>query len=225
MEDQNSINPQTPPAATPPTSTGISVEELQAEREELRKQREGLLRDLQREREKRQELEARQSSPAPSAANPDVTDELGKVITPYVAPALKEIQSLKDELANEKALNYLSTKTGKSVEAILEDKDLQTRLVSTARKWGLAGNSYEVSKRALELMELEDMKHQEAERKRAASTSQNQTLPSGAPPAPVSSGREYSADEFNRMAPAEFDALSAKGSFRKVDGKFVYSPR
>jgi hypothetical protein len=230
MSEENS-NSQTQQAA-PVTPAGPSMEEVKAQMQaEFDRTREGLIRDLQQERSKRQELEQRLSPPASSPANKDVSqdDELGRVLNPYIQPVRQELEATKAQLAQyeqDKAMGYLSEKTGKTREAILNDTVFQQRLVSTAQKWGLRGNTYDVTQKAMELMELEDLKVKETERARASRTTQNASMPSGAPPAPVTQGKEFSAQEFNSMSSGEFTVMSSKGDFRKTsEGKFVYTPR
>lgn len=234
MENEVSSNTQATSAAAP-VSTGPTVEELMAQKAELERQSEGRLRDLQEERRKRQELEQRLSSvPAsPAAQNPGVEqmDEVAKVLNPYTGPidrkaseAYKMAQEMYAEFQRNSALSYLAQKTGKSVEQIQSDSNLQQRLDATARKYGFTGTLSEVARKSYEVMELEDFRAQQAEKARAAQAASQASLPAGAPPAPVSNSREYSADDFNRLAPREFDQLSRGGSFRKVGDKFVYTP-
>src|SRR5688572_10872402 len=89
MSENENTNVQTP--AAPPATPAVNVEEIKAQMQaESNKQREGILRDLQNERAKRQELEARIQPPASPPANRDVSrDELGKVLDPYMAPIRK----------------------------------------------------------------------------------------------------------------------------------------
>lgn len=227
MSDENTTA-QVQPAAAPVTPAGPSVEELQAKVAELERSREGLLRDKQREVAKRQELESRLQPSAPSAApQQDVTqDELGKVLTPYLAPVLKETAAIRAQLAEERAKGVLSAKSGKKWEEIEADKDFQAKLTDVATRYGLFGSSDQVVSKAYDIMKLEDLKVEVAERERTAKAASNASMPSGAPPAPVVSGKEYSADEFNKMHWKTFDEMSSKGSFKKqADGTFKYSPR
>jgi predicted DNA-binding protein (UPF0251 family) len=227
MDNANG-NTQTP-AAPPAPLAGPTVEELQAKAVELEKSREGLLRDLQEERRRRQELESRATPPAPSAAKEDVSqDELGKVLEPYIKPLKNQVDVAHKELESlrvEKAQNFLSGKTGKKWADIEADKGFQEKMFQVVNKYGVSGNVYDKTVRAFELMELEDLRTKDAERSRQAEAARAGSLPSGSPAAPVTNGKEYSADEFDRMDTSEFDALSSKGNFRKVDGKFVYTPR
>jgi hypothetical protein len=225
--EANDTNAQAQPTPAP-VAAGPTAAELQAQLDEIKKQSEGRLRDLQNERAKRQELEAQINIPASPAANSGVTDdELGRVLKPYIEPLHKKTAELEARYADEKALNYLSTKTGKSVEAVLSDTTLQDKLMGTARKWGLTGDSFTVSKRAYELMELEDLRQKEADRARSASAASATTLPTGT--GPVSTGRtvkKYSAAEFDVMSPREFGELSNSGDFRKLpDGTFEHISR
>lgn len=230
MSDVVNSNAQTPEVPTPATPAGPSLEEIQAKVTELEKAREGLIRDVQQERAKRQELEARLSQPpASSPAQPDVNqDELAKVLNPYLAPVVKQVEAANKELETlrlEKAQSYLSTKMGKTWDQIETDTAFQDKLLSVVRKYGVSGNIYDRTVRAYELLQLEDLKAKEADRIRAAQAASVQSLPSGAPPASSSAAREYSAEEFNRMGANDFDLLSSKGSFRKdASGKFVYTP-
>lgn len=224
-------NVQTPDA-TPVPPAGPSVEELQAKIAELERAREGILRDKQREVEKRQELEARLSSPAPSPANQDVTDELGKVLDPYNRPikqkaeeAFKIAKAMQTELEMERAKTVLSTKTGKRWEELEADKAFTEKMVSIATRYQLAGPADSVAKRAYEIYELEELKAKEADRVRAANAARNASIPSGSAPVLTTSQKVYSAEEFERLPAREFASLSKDGDFKKVDGKFVYSPR
>jgi DNA repair exonuclease SbcCD ATPase subunit len=227
MSDQEIGNTQTAPSEIPATPAGPSLEELQAKLADFERTREGLIRDLQSERKQRQELEAKLSTPpAPSPANQDVNgDELAKVLNPYIAPYAKRTEALEARYAEDKAMEFLVNKTGKTVEQINADTELQDKLTKTVRKWGISGNTYDMTTKAYKLMELEDAHNREVERARQARASETTSLPSGAPPATRSSAKEYSADEFNAMNPRQFGELSKTGDFRKVGDKFVYVPR
>lgn len=213
-----------------PVPPGPTVAELQAKLDEAQRQSEGRLRDLQQERAKRQELETHISS-ASSAAKPDVThDELGQVINPYTAPiaakadaALKELEQLRLE----KTQAYLANKTGKTWDQIEADKSFQDKLNSVIRKYGVSGNVYDMTVRAYELMQLEDLRAKEEERQRAETAGTVASLPTGTGViAPSTSSKKYSADEFNAMSPREFGNLSKSGDFRKLpDGTFEYKSR
>jgi hypothetical protein len=238
MENQEvSSNSQaTPEVATPPAA-GNQAADLATRVAELERQSEGRLRDLQEERRKRQELEQRIApAPAPSAvphAEEDVVqDEVAKVLNPYLAPVRKQAaeafkmqQQLLAKYQEDAAFAYLAEKTGKSRKQLEADTEFQQRLTKTAQNWGFVGNIDEVARRAYEAMELEDFRAKQMESTRAAQAAAQASLPAGDPPASVSKGREYSATEFDRMSASEFEALSTKGSFRKIDGKFVYTPR
>ena len=224
--------PQMPVAATPP-STGPSLEDLQAKVAELERAKEGLIRDVQHERSKRQELETRPASQPVQQPQAVEQDEMGRILNPYVAPvasraeeAYKMSKQLMDNYHRDQALNFLSQKTGKKAADVMADTNLQQRLTSIATKWNLVGPMHEVAEKAYELMELEDLRAKEAERTRSqAVASANTTLVGGTPPAPTVQGQEYSADSFSRLPASEFDRLSQTGSFRKVGDKFVYTPR
>lgn len=223
-------NTQTQPAPGTPAATGPTVAELQAQLDEIKKQSEGRLRDLQSERARRQELEQRiPSTPAPSAAQTtdENVDELGKVLTPYTAPIVKKVAIVEQELEAlryEKTQNFLVQKTGKTWDQIEADKDLQSRLIEVSRKYGVGGNIYDRTVRAYELMELENIRAKEVERNRAAAAATTSSLPTGSPAPTTSSAKEYTAEEFKRMPVSEFDRLSLEGGFRKTaDGKFVYT--
>jgi hypothetical protein len=235
-----STNTQAAEPANPPspTSTGPSLEDIQAKVAELERAREGLIRDVQHERSKRKELEQRFAAPAPSASSPvtqDVKeeDELAKVLKPYIAPleaearqATAQLQRMQAEAERQNALAFLSNKTKKSIEEIVSDKSLQERLVATANKWGLSGSLTAVTQRAYELMEMENAKAKDVEAARNVTVASTQTLPVGTPPSPAKTAKQYGADEFNRLSTQEFDRLSQTGSFRKSpDGTFVYTPR
>jgi hypothetical protein len=226
---ETNSNSQIQPDATLPAAEPTAAE-LKAQLEEIKNQSEGRLRDLQQERAKRQELEARVASATSSVVKPDVTDdELGRVLKPYIEPVAKEAATAKQELEQmriEKTQNYLQSKTGKSWDAIEADREFQDKMTQVIRKYGVTGNVYDMTVRAYELLQLEDLKTKEAERARAASAAQNATLPSGTGTVSSSSSKKYSAEEFNRMAPSEFGNLSTKGNFRKLpDGSFEYNPR
>lgn len=229
MENTDTNTQTQPPAA--PVASGSKEAELQAKVAELEKAREGLIRDVQHERARRQELETHiQNPPAPPAAQPGVTDdELGKVLKPYIAPVAKEAAEAKQELQAlrlEKAQSYLEKATGKSWAQIEADHDFQSRMNQVIKKYGVTGNVYDMTVRAHELMKLEDLKAKEEDRARAASVAQVQSLPSGTGSVSTSSTKKYSADEFNRLNPLEFGNLADTGDFRKLpDGTFEYTPR
>lgn len=237
MDEQISNN-VSQPAAIPQASTGPSIEELQTKLQEAERAREGLLREAQSERAKRHELEQRLNAvPAPQASTPSPVvnqdDELAKVLNPYVAPfaqkaeyAYAELQRMKAEAEQSTALGFLSSKTKKSREEIMADKALQDRLTSVVNKWGLSGSLADVTRRAYELMEIEDARSKEHEAARVASASQTQSLPVGGSPKPAVSSSTYSASDFNALSSREFDRLSQTGDFRKnPDGSFSYIPR
>lgn len=220
-----------PPASVPPVVTGPTVAELQAQLDELKKQSEGRLRDLQSERVRRQELEQRLPPvppvPSPGPNNDAPVDELGNVLKPYTAPIAKAVAGLSQELDSirvEKTQNFLVQKTGKTWAQIEADKDFQSRMFEMVNKYGISGNVYDRTVRAYELMELEDIRTKEVERTRAATVAAGAGLPSGTPPPATPANKEYTAEEFKRMPLAEFDKLSAEGGFRKTpEGKFVYA--
>lgn len=229
MENSNT---QPTPTATPPTSTGPTAEELMAKVSELEKQSEGRLRDLQDERRKRQDLEARfnSSAPAPSAnAAPDVAqDELGKVLSPYIAPLLKRVQvaeAVAAQTVEDKAMAHLVEKTGRSRQALLDDRGFQDKLTAVVRKYGFAGNIYDITTKAYEVLELENLKSKEAERARAATASGSSSLPSGTPPPVVFGAKEFSEKEWSNMPLHEYEKLSEAGTFNQNDdGKIVFTP-
>lgn len=221
MENQDSNSQPQPEAA--PVVAGPSATELQAQLDEIKKQSEGRLRDLQQERAKRQEYEARLASAASPAENPGVKeDELGQVLKPYIAPIAQELEAMRLE----KAQNYLVEKTGKQWHEIEADHELQDKLGQVIRKYGVTGNVYDKTTRAYELMQLEALKSKEEERSRVASAAQAQSLPSGMGKPTVSKGKSYTADEFANMSPREFGQMSKSGDFRKLpDGSFEFTPR
>ena len=215
MPDQNS---NTETQSVPPVSTGPTVEELQAKVAELEKAREGLIRDVQHERSKRQELES-SSSPASPAVNTGEKDELGQLINPYIE---RKNQEILNRYYNDKAMDFLASKTGKTVDQVMADIELQNKLISTARKWGLAGNTYDVAVKAMQLMELESARSKYEESNRNTT----ETLPKGNPPNQNTGSHKFSNQEFRNMPVAQFDELSSKGSFRKLeDGSFEYIAR
>lgn len=234
MSEQDSSNAQaTPPVAPPVTSSGPSLEELAAKVAELERAREGLIRDVQHERTKRQELEASRAVPPVSspATQEDVTnDELYKVVAPVLersplAQRLKQQEAFMSQYYQEKALEELAARAGKSKAEIMADTVFQDKLVSTAKKWNLAGSAHEVALKAYDLMQLEDMKAKDVERVRAANVASAASMPKGTPPSKTETRREYSAAEFKALSSKEFDALSASGAFTKVGDTFVHVVR
>lgn len=225
MNEVNS-NTQANAAVPPAPPAGPSLEEVQAKAAEAERAREGLLRDLQEERRKRQELEARlNTSPAPSPANQDVSnDELAKVLHPYIAPVKKQAEEFMNQYHADKGMEYLSAKTGRSKADIQNDKAYQDKFMGVARKWGITGNAYDVSVKVYELMELEDMRNKKDESDRAANSSSAASLPSGAPPSPVVSSKSFKASEWEKMPLSEYEALQEKGTFHQdEDGNIVYT--
>jgi hypothetical protein len=227
MSEQD-VNTQSQPTETP-AATGPNVAEIQAELERVRKESEGRLRDLQAERNKRQEYEQRLNSPAPSAVKPD-EDELGTVLKPYIAPIKRQAEEAVKELEtmrHEKAQNYLTSKTGKAWEELNGDTVFQDRMAGVVRKYGITGNIFDMTVRAYELMQLEDLKAKEVERVRLAQASQTASLPSGTGSvAPATASKKYTAAEFSALPAREFAALEKSGDWRKLpDGSFEHLPR
>lgn len=227
METPNS-NTQVQPAPAP--SAALTPEQLQARITELEKQSEGRLKDLQSERQKRQDLEARiNSSPAPSPeSNKDVKDELKAVLDPYIKPVeerAKRAEAFIAQTQMDKAADFLSQKTGKSRDAVLADEELGKRLSSIANRFGFRGDVYSVTTKAWEIYELENLRSQEAERRRAEEAAKSGSIPTGTHvPAKVGS-REYSEEDFNALPLGEYDKLSSEGTFlQNKEGKIVYTP-
>jgi hypothetical protein len=235
MSEQENGSAQVQPPVETPAATGPNVAELQAKLAELERQSEGRLRDLQAERTKRQELEQRVNvAPASSTgAQPDVKDdELFNVVAPVIDkhPLVRQLLADREASIQEKAKLFLETKTGKKFDDLQNDVTFQDKLTQSVRKYGMGKDLYDTTVRAYENMkrdeELEQYRAEKAEAARLKAASSQGTLPTGNPPAPVQHGKAYSADEFNGMAPREFDRLSREGSFRKAsDGTFVYTPR
>jgi hypothetical protein len=193
----------------------------------LKKQSEGRLRDLQSERTKRQELETRLTPPAP-VAQENVQDELGNMLKPYLAPIAERARKAEAFVAQtvaDKALQHLANKTGKSVEAIKGDADLDGKLTDIVKRYGLQGNVYDVTVRACEIMELENLRSQEAERKRAATAQGNSSLPTGMSAAPNVASKEYSEEDFIALPLHVYEKLTNEGSFaQNKEGKIVFTP-
>lgn len=225
-------NNQAASVTNPPAAAEPSPAELQAKIAELEKQSEGRLRDLQSERKARQDAESKLTPPAPASSAPvqnDVTqDELGKVLNPYIAPVMERVRKAEAFVANtyrDKALDFLAAKTGKTQEAVVADADLDSKLTGIVKRFGLQGNVYDVTVKACEIMDLENLRDQEAERKRAAVAGASASLPTGTHQPSVASGKEFSEDDFNAMPMAEYEKLSNSGSFHQnKDGKIVFTP-
>lgn len=203
-----------------PVSTGPTVEELQAQLDEAKRQSEGRLRDLQQERQKRQEYEARmsQSQAAPVAPSAQGEDEVEKLVTPYIKKHLEATYQ------QDKAWAFMESKTGKTRDQLQADPEFVGRFTNTINKYGVnKGNIYDSTVAAYELMELESLKSKATEKVRNANVVASQPLAGGNPPAPVSS-KTFQADAFKSMPTAEFDKLSQTGSFKKVGDSFVYTP-
>lgn len=225
MDNSNS---QPAPIATPPSS-GPTVEELSAKVAELERQNEGRLRDLQSERVKRHELEAKLNPTQPPATpqGDPVQDELGKVLRPFIAPLEKRVQvaeAIAARTLEDKAMDFLSAKTGKSRQQILDDKTLQERLQSIAGRYGFAGNVYDVTVKAHEIMDLENLRVTEAERRRVADTNANASVPAGNAPAPVVGSKEWGQEDWSDMPLHEYEQYASKGTFHEKDGKIVFTP-
>lgn len=231
-------NVQATPEAPSQTSTGPNLEEqYKARVAELERQSEGRLRDLQNEREKRQELEARLSSvqtPVSSPVTQDVgqQDELGKVLNPYISPAIaqaqqaaKEARMVMEQYQRDQALRYLSEQTGKHPKDILADTAFQQKLQATASKWGVSGSIVEQTQRAYELMQLEDLKAKEADRARAAAVASQQTMSGGVvPQSSGASAKKLSLAEFNAMPASQYDEMERGGRFHKDGDSIIYTP-
>lgn len=224
MSDQElNSNPQATSEPIP-TSAGQS-DDTRARIAELERKSEGLLRDLQQERAKRQELDARLNTPvaAPSPAQQqDVNNaELANLISPVVAPMIAA------QTAAFEAKQYLSSKVGKPWNELANDRDFQEKLESVVSKYGISGNTYDVAVKAYEAMkrdeELATYRKREAERN-AASVPSTTSLPAGAPPEPAKSTTEYDVESWKRLPVSEYDRMFASGSVRKVNGKIVFTP-
>jgi hypothetical protein len=235
MSNENSnaqTDVQTPPVS--PDATGPNVADLQAQlvaekaaRAELERQSEGRLRDLQQERQKRQELEARLVPPAPAPAPAAEADPVADLLKPHLAPIVaraEKAEKIADEYMLDKAWGYLEAKTGKRRSDLEKDMEFQKKIVDAQNKWGVKGNIYEMTQKSYELMQLEELKTKEEERSRNTVIANTQPLSGGNPPVPTNN-RSYTAAAFSAMPPAEYDKLSRTGSFRKVNGEFVYTPR
>ena len=228
MENENGST-QTASETNPPAAAGVDIAALQAKVAELEKQSEGRLRDLQSEREKRRELETKLNTPPATVVNEPVVDELGKVLKPYLDPIVDRARRAEAFVAQsvaDKALQHLSKVTGKSVDAVKGDKDLDSKLSDIVRRYGLQGDVYSLTVRACEIMELENLKAQDAERKRAIAAQGNSSLPTGVAPAPIVGSKEYSEEDFAALPMHEYEKLQNSGSFHQnKEGKIVFTPR
>lgn len=224
MEDTNS-NSQTAPVI-PPTSAGQTDETQVNKLAELERKSEGLLRDLQNERAKRQELEARLVTPAvPSTASPqqDVNNaELASLIQPVVAPMIAAHNAAFE------AKQYLSSKAGKTWAELANDKEFQSKLESTINKYGISGDYYNVAVKAYEAMkrdeELETYRKREAEQRANSNAVSSTSLPAGAPPEPAKAATEYDVQTWQKLPVSEYDRMFASGQVRKVGDKIVFTP-
>jgi len=227
MSDQENSNAQVAPIAEPPVAAGPTAVELQAKIAELERQSEGRLRDLQQERQKRQEYESRMSAPVAQPA-PEQDSALREVVDPFVAPVRKQAEEAMryvNEMKEKDAWNSFALRASRPVAELREDKALQDRLLATAMKYGITGTLEQQLLRTYELVELEDLRTKDTERKRDATIAKSQPLGGGTTPAPASS-RSYSAQEFKVMSSAEYDKLSRIGGFKKdANGQFVYTPQ
>lgn len=225
MEEING-NAQVQPTPETPAAAGPNAAELQARIAELERANEGRLRDLQQERAKRQELEQRFTQPpVPPAASGVADDEVDKLVSPSVrreiAPMMRKLQ----ELELKEALQYLAGKTGKTIDQIRADTELQGKLQTAAQEFAISGDLLSVTQKAYRAVELKEMEAKEAERARSTRVNAQAPMAGGAAPAPVSS-RAYSASDFNGLSSAEYRALADKGGFKKnADGSFSYNPR
>lgn len=223
---------QTPPAAPVPPA-GKTVEQLQAEMDSLKRESDGRLRDLQNERSKRQELEAKLTPVVPTVeALEGPQDELGKLITPYIAAQVKPLQAklkVAEDLAartlEDKAMEHLVSKSGKSKQQIMEDRAFQDSLVGIAKRYGFTGNTYDVTVKAYEIMELEKVRAEMTESRRVTDAAANSSIPAGTPPPPVANAKEWDESTWSEMPLHEYEQYASKGSFHQSkDGKIVFTP-
>lgn len=231
MENQNSnAQVQTPEI---PAATGPTVAELQARNAELERESEGRLRDLQAKRQRIQELEQRLSPPASPAVNTGVEDDqVFNVVAPAIEkhPLVKKLVADNEAMVQEKARQYLESKTGKSWADLEKDSAFQDKLNAAEKKYGAGRNVYETAVRAYENMkrdeELETYRAKEAERQRAISAANSGSLPVGAPPASVQGAREWTVAEWNsNVSKYEYGELASKGDITVKDGKVIFTPR
>lgn len=221
---------QTPSAPETPAAAGPSAAELQAQIDTLKKESEGRLRDLQSERTKRQELEARLTPPTVAPVESEVPqDELGKVLKPYIEPLAKRVKLAEDIAARtleDKAMDHLVAKTGKTKQQLLEDRDFQNNLVNISKRYGFGGNIYDVTVKSYEIMELEKLRASEAERRRAAEANANASVPAGAPVPPAASVKEWDQESWSEMPLHEYEKYASTGTFHQSkDGKIVFTPK
>lgn len=228
--DQNQSSLTQTASDAPTAPAGETAEQLKARIAELEKQSEGRLRDLQRERERRQELETRANTPpAPPAVNGNEQDAVAQVLKPYLDPVTERLKYAEAFVRNtyrDKALDYLASKTGKAKESVLEDKDLDSRLTDIVKRYGFTGNLYDVTQKAYQIMELENLQSQERERKRTAEASSHQSLPTGTHEAPKAGKRVMSQEEWDKMPLYEYEKLSQGGSFvaDERNGTVTFTP-
>lgn len=217
----------------PPVPAGPSVAELQARLADLEKASEGRLRDLQAERQKRQELEARLIPPAPSAAKPDVEDDqVFQVVAPAIErhPVVRRLIADNEQMAKDKAIQYLETKTGKPWSELEKDATFQDKLNAASMRYGAGRNHYETAVRAFENMkrdeELESYRAKDAERTRANTAAGGQSLPPGAPPASVQGGRTWTIQDWKaNVSKHEYGQLAETGDITVKDGMVIHTPR
>lgn len=198
---------------TVPSSTGNNEEiaKVNARLEELERANKGLLRDLQSEREKRQQLEAR-PNPVPVGNPVGGPDPVADVLKPYVAPLEAEIQKLKDEREVGKALKFIAKQ-----EKLDEDDVIQSAvfkdLVEVAKKHNLRGMSpLDEAKAAYQLLNAERQAKATAEKAaeaaRNTSISSNSSVVSGQPV--YNSGpRSFTRAEISAMSLDEYRAQKA----------------
>jgi hypothetical protein len=227
MSEENS-NSQVQPSDSP-VATGPTVAELQARVAELETAKQGLIRDRQREAEKRQELEARLSipptvsSPVPVQQQSDVNNaELANLISPVVAPMIAA------QTAAFEAKQYLASKAGKTWAELANDRDFQSKLESTINKYGISGDYYNVAVKAYEAMkrdeELDTYRKREADQRANSNAVNSTSLPAGAPPEPAKSAIEVDMETWKREGARLWNEHNHKSSIRKVGDKIVITP-
>lgn len=216
-----------------PAATGPNVAELQARLAELERSAEGRLRDLQAERQKRQELEQRLSTPVSPAVNTGVEDDqVFNVVAPAIEkhPKFRNMEAQLNRMVQDKARQYLESKTGKSWSDLEKDMSFQDKLNAATMKYGQGQDLYETAVRAYENMkrdeELETYRAKEVERQRAISAANSGSLPVGAPPASVQGAREWTVADWNtQVSKYEYGELASKGDITVKDGKVIFTPK
>jgi hypothetical protein len=215
-----------PPVTNPPV-VGASNDDVKTRLDSLEREKKGIYEDLKATREKAQALKeeidrlkqereaAAQANAAPAipiSSDDPVEQMLAQRYIQYSKPLIEEVQQLKQQIELKDTYSWLAKQEKRDVDEVVTDKELERRIVDTAKRYGLAGSTFTVAKRAYELLKRDEREAtaaaQQAEADRVRAISANATETGNVPPS--GTAREFSREEINKMSNEEYDRNRAE---------------